>query len=193
MLQTSSENSFMLANYCLSGEHQTICPQDQAPAVALAHLQSSAADCKAYMDVAPPDARQLRAMIVRYLILSFVLKGKDGISPDLKEIKETRKRLELVDRISGILYDRVKMTQQRLVLDIIVKQYEEGAKVWDPVFEKFEDEHETLEIAKAGRGLEQMMEELRCGGHEEPRRSKGHYLVPENTKLCVPFRFSRGS
>jgi hypothetical protein len=181
-----AESRLIPAGACISDGWAKYCSAEQRFEVALAHIRGAFSDIKTYLDVSPPDSRYLPIMILRYLNLAPVLFGIDGLSPSLHELSAHSKRLKLTDRISDILYNGPVNTQQRLAWEIMQKHYEEAAKEWDPIFAGFDEVHESLKTGFTG--LEKMMDELKCGGHSEPR-SKGHYLVrsasfPERRRDC---------
>ncbi|KAK4702954.1 hypothetical protein P7C70_g3262, partial [Phenoliferia sp. Uapishka_3] len=183
LLMLSFEHSFAVAEDCLDEvKYRPYSSMELRFETGLAHIVSAFEDATTFIDIAPPDARHLRMMILRYLNLVPIIRG-NTLSPDLRELRPYVAKLAIADPICAMLYDQMRNTQQRLVWNFIAKGYEEASKVWDPPFSKFPEAAETLTIPKptADKGLAKLMASMSCSGGESG--PAGCYRIDDITKL----------
>jgi len=105
-----------------------------------AFLVSAMEDAKAFFKEAPPDARHRRTILNWYILLTIVLRGPE-LDPELTELDDAFKQLEIARQFSEFLGDRIRKTQMVVTREMVVRLYQSGAKDWGHLVARIDQVH----------------------------------------------------
>ncbi|TFK49399.1 hypothetical protein OE88DRAFT_1662959 [Heliocybe sulcata] len=119
----------------------------------VAFLTSALEDAKTFIENAPPDSRQMKNMLNWYIILTLTMKGSE-MSHELKELDDTRDKLQLAEEFSAFYGYPIPNTVMRLTRQLLLSTYSSAAKEWGDVISRFDDEnagYDGSELSKEKR------------------------------------------
>ncbi|KAJ3566372.1 hypothetical protein NP233_g7052 [Leucocoprinus birnbaumii] len=99
----------------------------------IALLHSALEDAKTYISEAPPDNRNMKNVLYWYILLMITIKDLD---PDLHEIEDAIKKLEITDEIMRLVGCPPPQTRMRLVQQTVIKHYKESVEKFGYLIEK---------------------------------------------------------
>ncbi|KAJ3566370.1 hypothetical protein NP233_g7053 [Leucocoprinus birnbaumii] len=99
----------------------------------IALLHSAFEDAKTYILEAPPDNRNMKNVLYWYLLLIITIKDLD---PDLHEIEDAKKKLEINEEIMRIVGFATPSTKMRLTQQTVVKHYKESVERFGDIIKR---------------------------------------------------------
>ncbi|KAI9068811.1 hypothetical protein FKP32DRAFT_1587402 [Trametes sanguinea] len=110
----------------------------QARARGTAYIMSAWEDAKTFMSQAPPDSRDMLAVLSWYVLLTIINRGPQ-LSEDLRELEPTQKKMKTATEFMKYMDYPIAQTQLNLARDLIFKHYTKGAREWGTFVEHFDD------------------------------------------------------
>ncbi|KAH9926735.1 uncharacterized protein B0H18DRAFT_331328 [Fomitopsis serialis] len=154
----------------------------------MAFLMSSCEDAKRFIAEAPPDTRNMSAILNWYVICSIATRGPE-LSPDLRELNDAFKKIALADKMQTFIGLPPKNTQIRLTRELIVKQWPMAVKSWGEVIARVdkmdltsESAHRLPTPAKAEDDLATWLENMNV---EDAPEEGGHRAHPKIMPTAV--------
>ncbi|KAH9943556.1 hypothetical protein B0H21DRAFT_491468 [Amylocystis lapponica] len=145
----------------------------------IAFLMSALDDAKTFLASAPPDSRNLPAILNWYILLTLTIRGPE-LGENLQELDLAMQKVELSDKFCNFLGYPPKKTQIRLTRQMAVSSYATAVKDWSDVIKRFdklsepilEDELKPTATSRPEDDLAAWLENLEVSPEEEqlPKR-----------------------
>ncbi|TFK49395.1 hypothetical protein OE88DRAFT_1737014 [Heliocybe sulcata] len=150
----------------------------------VAFLTSAREDAKTFIEGAPPDSRHMKNMLNWYIILTILLQGPD-MSPELRELDDMLRKVELAEEFSRFYGYPVPDTLTRLTRQTVLSLYTVAVAEWSSIIRRFDEEidgHDPSELSKERRedDLAAWLDDVHLHEHQSHAESCSHPRVNVN-------------